>query len=106
MNGANLRKRAVAAPPGQFIEAITLRQEEWTAVRAKFDPLPGVISMADKRVAGRDPGFARAVLGGRKQGTAETLENVGPTTTSSDQSAPAGCSTRSSSSSPGHLVAP
>ena len=26
VNGANLRKRAVAAPPAQFIEAITLRQ--------------------------------------------------------------------------------
>jgi cell division protein FtsI/penicillin-binding protein 2 len=85
VNGANLRKRAVAAPPGQFIEAITLRQEEWTAVRAKFDPLPGVISMADKQSLAETPGFARAVLGGMKQATAETLENAGPTATSTDQ---------------------
>jgi cell division protein FtsI/penicillin-binding protein 2 len=85
VDGARLRKKAVAAPAGQFIEAITLRLPEWDAVRARFDPLPGVISMADTASLAETPQFARGILGGMKEATADTLENAGPTAATTDQ---------------------
>lgn len=85
VDGAKLRKKAIAAPAGQFIEAITLREPEWNAVRAKIDPLPGVISMGGTASLAESPQFARGILGGMKLATAETLKNAGPTATSTDQ---------------------
>lgn len=85
VDGAKLRKKAVAAPAGQFIQAITLRLPEWTAIRARFDPLPGVISSAATSSLAETPEFARGILGGMKEATEETLKNAGPTAASSDQ---------------------
>jgi cell division protein FtsI/penicillin-binding protein 2 len=85
VDGAKLRQRALSTPAGQFVEAITLRQEDWTKVRARFDPLPGVVSIGDTQSLAATPSFARAILGGMKQATDETLKNAGPAASSTDQ---------------------
>src|SRR6266545_2393089 len=85
VDGSKLRQRALSTPAGQFVEAITLRQEDWTKVRARFDPLPGVVSIGDTQSLAATPSFARAILGGMKQATDETLKNAGPTASSTDQ---------------------
>jgi len=85
VDGAKLRQRALSTPAGQFVEAVTLREVDWTKVRAHFDPLPGVVSIGDTQSLAPTPGFARAILGGMKQATDETLKNAGPTASSTDQ---------------------
>ena len=81
---ARLRKRAVAAPKGQFIDAITVRAAEWNAVRAHFKPLPGVLTLDGTQSLPESASFARAVLGTMKPATKETLENAGPTASATD----------------------
>ncbi len=85
VDGARLRKKAVAAPAGQFIQAITLRMPDWNKVRAHFDPLPGVVSMADTASLAESPQFARGVLGAMSEATADTLKNAGPSAATTDQ---------------------
>ncbi|HEY0695475.1 MAG TPA: penicillin-binding transpeptidase domain-containing protein [Kribbella sp.] len=85
VNGTNLSKRAKASPAGQFVDAITIRAEEWDKLRPKMGSLPGVLTMGGTQSLPESSTFARSILGTMKTATAETLKNAGPTVSSNDQ---------------------
>ncbi|QNE19709.1 penicillin-binding protein [Kribbella qitaiheensis] len=85
VDGAKLWKRAKGLPTGQFVDAITIRAEEWDKLRATMGKLPGILTMGGTASLPESPTFARSVIGTMKTATAETLKNAGPTASSSDQ---------------------
>ncbi|ADB35881.1 penicillin-binding protein transpeptidase [Kribbella flavida DSM 17836] len=85
VDGAKLAKRAKAAPAGQFVDAITIRAQEWDKLRPKMGNLPGVLTMGGTQSLPESPTFARSVIGTMKTATAETLKNAGPTASTQDQ---------------------
>jgi cell division protein FtsI/penicillin-binding protein 2 len=85
VDGAKLRVRAQALPAGQFVDAITLRAEDWDKLRNTVGKLPGVLTMGGTASLPESATFARSVIGTMKTATAETLKNAGPTASSSDQ---------------------
>jgi cell division protein FtsI/penicillin-binding protein 2 len=85
VDGAKLKARAVAAPAGQFVDAITIRSEEWQALAPTFGKLPGVLTMGGTQSLAESPTFARSLLGTMKTATADTLKNAGPTASAVDQ---------------------
>ena len=85
VDGAKLKARAVAAPAGQFVDAITIRAEEWEKLRPAMGKLPGVLTMGGTQSLPETSTFARSVIGTMKTATEETLKNAGPTASSADQ---------------------
>jgi cell division protein FtsI/penicillin-binding protein 2 len=85
VDGARLSKRAKAAPAGQFVDAITIRAEEWDKLRPTMGKLPGVLTMGDTQSLPENSSFARSIIGTMKTATKETLENAGPNASSTDQ---------------------
>ena len=85
VDGAKLAARAKAAPAGQFVDAITIRAEEWEALRPKMKSLPGVLTMGGTQSLPPSATFARSILGTMKTATEDTLKNAGPTASAQDQ---------------------
>ncbi|MEU8225403.1 penicillin-binding transpeptidase domain-containing protein [Kribbella sp. NPDC048915] len=85
VDGAKLAARAKAAPAGQFVDAITIRAEEWEALRPTMSKLPGVLTMGGTQSLPPTSSFARSILGTMKTATEETLKNAGPTASTQDQ---------------------
>ncbi|TCC11565.1 penicillin-binding transpeptidase domain-containing protein [Kribbella soli] len=85
VDGAKLAVRAKAAPAGQFVDAITIRAEEWEALRPTMSKLPGVLTMGGTQSLPPTSTFARSLLGTMKTATDETLKNAGPTASAQDQ---------------------
>ncbi|TDO67580.1 cell division protein FtsI/penicillin-binding protein 2 [Kribbella sp. VKM Ac-2571] len=85
VDGAKLAARAKAAPAGQFVDAITIRAEEWEALRPTMSKLPGVLTMGGTQSLPPTSTFARSLLGTMKTATDETLKNAGPTASAQDQ---------------------
>jgi cell division protein FtsI/penicillin-binding protein 2 len=85
VDGAKLAARAKAAPAGQFVDAITIRAEQWEALRPTLGKLPGVLTMGGTQSLPPTSTFARSILGTMKTATEETLKNAGPTASAQDQ---------------------
>lgn len=85
VDGAKLAARAKAAPVGQFVDAITIRAEEWDRFRPTMGKLPGVLTMGGTQSLPESSTFARSVLGTMKTATADTLKNAGPSASTTDQ---------------------
>ncbi|MEV0282666.1 MULTISPECIES: penicillin-binding transpeptidase domain-containing protein [unclassified Kribbella] len=85
VDGAKLAARAKAAPAGQFVDAITIRAEEWEKLRPTMGKLPGVLTMGGTQSLPPTASFARSILGTMKTATEETLKNAGPTASAQDQ---------------------
>ena len=85
VDGAKLAVRAKAAPAGQFVDAITIRAEEWEVLRPTMSKLPGVLTMGGTQSLPPTSTFARSLLGTMKTATDETLKNAGPTASAQDQ---------------------
>ena len=85
VDGTKLWNRAKSSPAGQFVDAITIRAEEWDALRPKFANLPGVLTMGGTQSLPENSTFGRSVIGTMKTATAETLKNAGPTASTQDQ---------------------
>ncbi|GAB2637477.1 penicillin-binding transpeptidase domain-containing protein [Kribbella swartbergensis] len=85
VDGAKLAARAKAAPAGQFVDAITIRAEEWEKLRPVMGKLPGVLTMGGTQSLPESASFARSVIGTMKTATEETLKNAGPTASAQDQ---------------------
>ncbi|WP_020393280.1 penicillin-binding transpeptidase domain-containing protein [Kribbella catacumbae] len=85
VDGAKLKARAVGAPAGQFVDAITIRSEEWDRLKPVMGSLPGVLTMGGTQSLAESPTFARSVIGTMKTATADTLKNAGPTASATDQ---------------------
>ncbi|MGW1341698.1 penicillin-binding transpeptidase domain-containing protein [Kribbella sp. NPDC002412] len=85
VDGAKLAARAKAAPAGQFVDAITIRAEEWEKLRPTMGKLPGVLTMGGTQSLPPTASFARSIIGTMKTATEETLKNAGPTASAQDQ---------------------
>lgn len=85
VDGAKLAARAKAAPAGQFVDAITIRAEEWTKLRPVMSKLPGVLTMGGTQSLPETSSFARSVIGTMQTANKETLKNAGPTASAQDQ---------------------
>ncbi|MEU4605349.1 penicillin-binding transpeptidase domain-containing protein [Kribbella sp. NPDC023972] len=85
VDGAKLAARAKAAPAGQFVDAITIRAEEWEKLRPVMGKLPGLLTMGGTQSLPPTSTFARSVIGTMKTATEETLKNAGPTASTQDQ---------------------
>ncbi|GAA1591561.1 MULTISPECIES: penicillin-binding transpeptidase domain-containing protein [Kribbella] len=85
VDGTKLAARAKAAPAGQFVDAITIRAEDWETLRPKMQALPGVLTMGGTQSLPPTATFAKSILGTMKTATADTLKNAGPTASAQDQ---------------------
>ena len=72
--------RAVrGAGPQQFVEAITLRADDYARVKDALDGVPGALAVGAQAPLAESRGFARALLGGVGPVTAEQLSKLGGT---------------------------
>ena len=85
VDGAKLAARAKAAPAGQFVDAITIRAEEWEALRPTMSKLPGVLTMGGTQSLPPTATFSRSIIGTMKTANEDTLKNAGPTASAQDQ---------------------
>jgi cell division protein FtsI/penicillin-binding protein 2 len=85
VDGTKLWNRAKASPAGQFVDAITIRAEEWDKLRPIMGKLPGVLTMGGTQSLPESSTFGRSVIGTMKTATEETLKNAGPAASSADQ---------------------
>ncbi|WP_371405887.1 penicillin-binding transpeptidase domain-containing protein [Kribbella sp. NBC_00662] len=85
VDGTKLAARAKAAPAGQFVDAITIRAEQWEALRPTMGKLPGVLTMGGTQSLPPTATFAKNLIGTMKTATADTLKNAGPTASAQDQ---------------------
>ncbi len=77
IDGAALAGRIAAAAPDAFVEVITLRSEDYEAVRDRIYPLPGTVFREDRLPLAPSRTFARALLGTAGPVTAEVIEASG-----------------------------
>ena len=81
---AALRARVQAAPPDQFVPAITLRDTAFGKVEERLRALPGLVFREDTLTLAPTATYARALLGTVRPATKETLEKAGPLTSAAD----------------------
>lgn len=75
VDGAALAARAGKAAPTSFVEVITLRREAYDAVRSELQPIPGAVFREEQRALAPTATFARALLGGVGNATAEIVKD-------------------------------
>jgi cell division protein FtsI/penicillin-binding protein 2 len=75
VDGAALAARARKAAPTSFVEVITLRREAYDAVRSQLQPIPGAVFREEQRALAPTATFARALLGGVGNATAEIVKD-------------------------------
>ncbi len=80
-----LRKRAEAAPPTQFVDVIIMREASYNEVANALDAVPGVVTQKDTMSLAPSASYARGVLGVVAAATAETLEDAGPLAMAGDE---------------------
>jgi hypothetical protein len=85
VDGAKLAARAKAAPAGQFVDAITIRAEQWEQLRPVMSKLPGILTMGGTQSLPETATFGRSLIGTMKTATADTLKNAGPLASAQDQ---------------------
>jgi cell division protein FtsI/penicillin-binding protein 2 len=76
-NPQELRNALRNAGPQQFVEAITMRPDDYEEVKAALDEVPGALAVADEAPLAESREFARALLGTVGPATAEQLEKLG-----------------------------
>jgi cell division protein FtsI/penicillin-binding protein 2 len=81
---AELVAEVTGAPPAEPHEILTLRQEEYQAVKPLIHDLPGVTFLEGSRVLGPTRTFAQPLLGRVGHPTAERLEELGAGYTATD----------------------
>ena len=77
VDATSLAQRAKAAAPDGFVEAITLRQEAYQAVRDQLQPIPGAVFHEEQRALAPTATFARALLGTVGPATADVVKSSG-----------------------------
>jgi cell division protein FtsI/penicillin-binding protein 2 len=80
----HLAARVKAAPPNDFVEAITLRAADFRPVAATISAIPGIVVHQSSRSLASTPSFALAVLGDVGPATAQALASAGPLAESTD----------------------
>ncbi|MGI4894584.1 MAG: penicillin-binding transpeptidase domain-containing protein [Janthinobacterium lividum] len=74
VDATGLTTRIQQAAPDAFVEVITLRRSDYDAQRDVLQPLPGTVFRESTLPLAPTRGFARALLGGVGQATAEVIE--------------------------------
>ena len=74
-----------AAPPDQFVEAVTVRADVWALEAGELAEAPGVVTREGTRSLAPSASFARALLGGVGPATEEALAAAGPLASPVDQ---------------------
>jgi cell division protein FtsI/penicillin-binding protein 2 len=75
-NPQELRNALRDAGPQQFVEAITMRPDDYEEVKAALEDVPGALAVADEAPLAESREFARALLGTVGPATAEQLEKL------------------------------
>jgi cell division protein FtsI/penicillin-binding protein 2 len=76
-------KRVAAARPDEFVDAVTLRQQDYLAASSQLE-LPGIVARDGTRSLAPTAQFARGVIGTVGPATEETLSEAGPTASAVD----------------------
>ena len=71
-----LRRALRNAGPRQFVEAITMRADDYDDIKAALEDVPGALAVADEAPLAESRDFARALLGSVGPATAEQLEKL------------------------------
>ncbi|WP_432510425.1 penicillin-binding transpeptidase domain-containing protein [Kineococcus sp. SYSU DK001] len=74
VDAAALATRVQQASPDAFVDVITLRRSDYDAQRAVLQPIPGAVFAESTLPLAPTRGFARSLLGGVGQVTAEIVE--------------------------------
>jgi cell division protein FtsI/penicillin-binding protein 2 len=82
---ARMAERVDAAPPDQFVEAVTVRSAVWAEQGSDLAEQPGVVVREGTRSLAPTASFARALLGSVGPATEELLAAAGPTASAADQ---------------------
>ena len=77
VDAAALTQRVLAAAPGAFVDAITLREADYQGVRDRLQPIPGAVFQRTTRSLAPTSGFARALLGTTGPATKEIVDAAG-----------------------------
>lgn len=85
VDAGSLAERIAAAPQGQAVAVITLRQEAFDAVAQELEALPGVQWVRGQRALAPTSGFARDLLGVVGDATAEVVEGSDGRVAAGDQ---------------------
>ncbi|MGO2861476.1 MAG: penicillin-binding transpeptidase domain-containing protein [Brevibacterium sp.] len=72
-----LEKKVDAADADQQVPVVTLRKDDYTAVKKQIHDLPGVLFTEATQTLTRSKGFAQATLGSAGPASAEDIENSG-----------------------------
>lgn len=72
-----LEKKVDAADADQQVPVVTLRKDDYTAVKKQIHDLPGVLFIEATQTLTRSKGFAQATLGSAGPASAEDIENSG-----------------------------
>jgi cell division protein FtsI/penicillin-binding protein 2 len=75
-NPQELRNALRNAGPQQFVEAITMRPDDYEEVKAALEDVPGALAVEDEAPLAESREFARALLGTVGPATAEQLEKL------------------------------
>lgn len=84
VNVDGLITRVAKADPGDFIEAVVLRNNDYAELKGKIDPINGVVIEADTLTLAPTREFAREVLGAVGNSTPGALSNAGATASEED----------------------
>lgn len=74
VDAASLARRIRAAKPHVFVDVITLRREDYEALRSRLHPLHGTVFVAGSLPLAPTRTFARALLGTAGPATAELID--------------------------------
>ncbi|NAZ88469.1 penicillin-binding transpeptidase domain-containing protein, partial [Kineococcus indalonis] len=77
VDAAALATRVEQASPDAFVDVITLRRTDYDALRDQLQPVPGAVFRQSTLPLAPTRAFARALLGGVGQVTAEKVEQSG-----------------------------
>jgi len=75
-NPQQLRNALRNAGPQQFVEAITMRPDDYEEVKTALEDVPGALAVEDEAPLAESREFARALLGTVGPATAEQLEKL------------------------------
>jgi cell division protein FtsI/penicillin-binding protein 2 len=84
IDAANLRKRAEAASPKQFVDVLALREQAYDQLSYVLDEIPGVATKRATMSLAPTSAYARGVLGVMAPATEKTLKDAGPLALSGD----------------------
>jgi cell division protein FtsI/penicillin-binding protein 2 len=79
-----LRRALRNAGPQQFVEAITMRPDDYAEVKTALEDVPGALAVEDEAPLAESREFARALLGTVGPATAEQLKKLGGTRSPGD----------------------